>query len=216
MEERDIQIRSFRVRMPAGPDDGLLAPIPRTTPAAATSSRPLKDRIDSQIITHYPRTPEAAMAITAQEAWLDRPGSGAQARDPAPWCAGWWSASPSRRARTRTTWIRRAGVSARLPIAALELLYSAVELRGALTGEARPARPALGPGKRGARRHRQAGAGLCRRAGRPGQDRPGHDRQGGARRIPGPLPGSRTTRRRSCPRTIPTTRSSPGSRRAIP
>src|SRR5204862_6264416 len=35
---------------------------------------PLRDRISSQILTHYPRTLAEGRAITAQEAWVSRPG----------------------------------------------------------------------------------------------------------------------------------------------
>ena len=73
MEEKDIQVRGFPVRMPldivmvysANPED-------YTNRGAIIT--PLKDRIDSQIITHYPTDLAAAMRITAQEAWLERDG----------------------------------------------------------------------------------------------------------------------------------------------
>lgn len=136
MEERDIQIRSFRVRMPL---DLMMAfsANPEDYTSRGNIITPLKDRIDSQIITHYPRTTETAMAITAQEAWVDRPGSGTKPVIP----------DLVRRVVERIAFEARddkdyvdqkSGVSARLPIAALELLYSAVELRGTVTGEASP------------------------------------------------------------------------------
>jgi magnesium chelatase subunit I len=67
MEERDIQIRGFPVRLAidvcivytANPEDYT---------NRGTIITPLKDRIDSQIMTHYPQSLDDAMAITAQEA----------------------------------------------------------------------------------------------------------------------------------------------------
>lgn len=134
MEERDIQIRSFRVRMPL---DLMMAfsANPEDYTSRGNIITPLKDRIDSQIITHYPRTPETAMAITAQEAWLDRPGN-------RPVIAPLVRRVVERiafEAREDKDYVdQKSGVSARLPIAALELLASAVEARAARTGEASP------------------------------------------------------------------------------
>lgn len=69
LEENDIQIRGFPVRIPldimmvftANPED-------YTNRGSIIT--PLKDRIDAQILTHYPSSIEDAMAITAQEAWI--------------------------------------------------------------------------------------------------------------------------------------------------
>src|SRR5882724_3297530 len=67
LEEGDIQIRGFKLRMPldilfvftANPED-------YTNRGSIVT--PLKDRIESQILTHYPKTIETALAITEQEA----------------------------------------------------------------------------------------------------------------------------------------------------
>ncbi len=67
LEEGDLQIRGFKVRMPmdilfvftANPED-------YTNRGSIVT--PLKDRIQSQILTHYPKTVDTALAITAQEA----------------------------------------------------------------------------------------------------------------------------------------------------
>ncbi len=67
LQEGDIQIRGFKLRMPldilfvftANPED-------YTNRGAIVT--PLKDRIESQILTHYPKTIETALAITEQEA----------------------------------------------------------------------------------------------------------------------------------------------------
>src|SRR6476469_9239354 len=67
LQEGDIQIRGFKLRLPldilfvftANPED-------YTNRGSIVT--PLKDRIESQIITHYPKTIEASQAITEQEA----------------------------------------------------------------------------------------------------------------------------------------------------
>ncbi len=73
MEEKDIQIRGFNVRIPLD-----IMMVFTANPEDYTNRgniiTPLKDRIDSQILTHYPRTIEEAMKITEQEAWLTRDG----------------------------------------------------------------------------------------------------------------------------------------------
>ncbi|HKP96622.1 MAG TPA: magnesium chelatase [Fibrobacteria bacterium] len=136
MEERDIQIRSFRVRIPL---DILMAfsANPEDYTNRGNIITPLKDRIDSQIITHYPKSAEAAMEITRQEAWLDRPAAAAKAVIPE--TVRLIVERIAFEAREDKDYVdQKSGVSARLPIAAMELLASAVELRGALTGEASP------------------------------------------------------------------------------
>ena len=66
MEEKDIQIRGFNVRIPLD-----LMIVFTANPEDYTNRgnliTPLKDRIDSQIITHYPKTLEDGIAITQQE-----------------------------------------------------------------------------------------------------------------------------------------------------
>ena len=71
MEEKDIQIRGFNVRIPL---DVLMVftANPEDYTNRGNIITPLKDRIDSQILTHYPRSIEEAMKITEQEAWLKR------------------------------------------------------------------------------------------------------------------------------------------------
>jgi magnesium chelatase subunit I len=136
MEERDIQIRSFRVRIPL---DVLMAfsANPEDYTNRGNIITPLKDRIDSQIITHYPKSAEAAMEITRQEAWLDRPSASAKAVIPE--TIRLIVEQIAFEAREDKDYVdQKSGVSARLPIAAMELLASAVELRGALTGETSP------------------------------------------------------------------------------
>src|SRR5881227_3251013 len=73
MQEGDVQIKGYPIRMPldvvmvfsANPEDYT---------ARGKIITPLRDRIGSEIRTHYPLTPGDGMAITRQEAWLNRNG----------------------------------------------------------------------------------------------------------------------------------------------
>jgi len=71
MQERDIQIRGFNIRIPLDVSIYFSAN-PEDYTNRGNIITPLKDRIDSQIITHYPRSIEIGMRITDQEAWTDR------------------------------------------------------------------------------------------------------------------------------------------------
>ena len=69
LEERDIQIRGFKVRMPLDIQFVFTAN-PEDYTNRGSIVTPLKDRIDSQILTHYPKNVEHSRLITAQEANL--------------------------------------------------------------------------------------------------------------------------------------------------
>ncbi len=73
LEERDIQIRGFNIRIPLD-----MMMVFTANPEDYTNRgnivTPLKDRIASQILTHYPISMENAIAITEQEAWTARFG----------------------------------------------------------------------------------------------------------------------------------------------
>ncbi len=71
MQEKDIQIRGFPIRIPL---DILIvySANPEDYTNRGNIITPLKDRIGSQIMTHYPRTLVDGMRITAQEAWQNR------------------------------------------------------------------------------------------------------------------------------------------------
>ena len=71
LQEGDVQIKGYPVRLPL---DVLLvfSANPEDYTARGKIITPLKDRIGSEIRTHYPRPRQEAMAITAQEAWVDR------------------------------------------------------------------------------------------------------------------------------------------------
>src|SRR5438034_4094571 len=71
LEERDLQIRGFPVRIPL--DIVLVfSANPEDYTSRGNIITPLKDRIDSQILTHYPQNVDTARRITEQDAWLDR------------------------------------------------------------------------------------------------------------------------------------------------
>ena len=73
MQEGDVQIKGYPVRMAL---DVLLVftANPEDYTARGKIITPLKDRIGSEIRTHYPATVGEGMSITAQEAWTDRGG----------------------------------------------------------------------------------------------------------------------------------------------
>src|SRR5207249_3617298 len=74
LQEGDVQIKGYPVRLRL---DVLLvfSANPEDYTARGKIITPLKDRMGSEIRTHYPRSRQDAMAITAQEAWTDRIGS---------------------------------------------------------------------------------------------------------------------------------------------
>ncbi|HBQ59713.1 MAG TPA: magnesium chelatase, partial [Balneolaceae bacterium] len=71
MQERDIQIRGFNVRIPLDVSMAFSAN-PEDYTNRGNIITPLKDRIDSQIITHYPKELGIGVNITRQEAWQKR------------------------------------------------------------------------------------------------------------------------------------------------
>ncbi len=139
LEEGDIQIRGFPIRMPldvfmvftANPED-------YTNRGAIIT--PLRDRINSQILTHYPRTLEDARAITDQEARADRSGGGVTVHIPALIRSA--VELVAFQARESEFVDQKSGVSARLSIALLENVVSNAERRAhlaaAATATARP------------------------------------------------------------------------------
>ncbi len=81
LQEGDIQIKGYPVRLPL---DVLMAftANPEDYTARGKIITPLKDRIGSEIRTHYPTGRADAMTITAQEAWLTRNGAAPRATVP--------------------------------------------------------------------------------------------------------------------------------------
>ncbi len=131
MEERDIQIRGFPLRLPidvcivytANPEDYT---------QRGTIITPLKDRIDSQILTHYPDALEPAMEITRQEAWTRRAGA---AELVVPELVREIVEEIAFAARRSEFVDQKSGVSARLSISALENVVSNAERRALRLGE---------------------------------------------------------------------------------
>ncbi len=130
MEEQDIQIRGFNIRFPLD-----LLMIFSANPEDYTNRgnliTPLKDRIDSQIITHYPKTVEIGMAITEQEAWQER----TDVQVAVPYFFREIIEQVAFEARQSEYIDQKSGVSARMTRAALEDLISAAERRALINGE---------------------------------------------------------------------------------
>ena len=93
---------------------------------------PLKDRIGSEIRTHYPTTRHNALAITRQEAFTDRPGG---LRLEIPDYVREVVEEVAFQARADRKIDKRSGVSQRLPISTLELVVSNAERRALVNGE---------------------------------------------------------------------------------
>jgi magnesium chelatase subunit I len=73
MQEGDVQIKGYPIRLPL--DVAMVfSANPEDYTARGKIITPLKDRIGSEIRTHYPATVEEGIAITAQEAWTQRDG----------------------------------------------------------------------------------------------------------------------------------------------
>jgi magnesium chelatase subunit I len=135
LEERDLQIRGFPIRIPM---DVLLvfSANPEDYTSRGNIITPLKDRIDSQILTHYPQNVDTAMTITQQEAWLDRGGViEEKATIEIPGYVRALVEQVAFVARESELVDQSSGVSARLTIAAIELLQSNLERRAATTGD---------------------------------------------------------------------------------
>lgn len=129
LQEGDVQIRGFNLRLPldvhfvftANPED-------YTNRGAIIT--PLKDRIQSQILTHYPRSIEDSMSITRQEARIPE---GQRTAVRMPELVERLVEEVAFEARQSELVDQKSGVSARLTISAYENLYSSGELR-TLTG----------------------------------------------------------------------------------
>jgi magnesium chelatase subunit I len=135
LQEGDVQIKGFPVRLPL---DVLLvfSANPEDYTARGKIITPLKDRIGSEIRTHYPATRHEAMAITAQEAWLDARGrqAGALPID-VPAFVREVVEEVAFQARQDSKIDKRSGVSQRLPISLIENVTSNAERRALLAGE---------------------------------------------------------------------------------
>jgi magnesium chelatase subunit I len=131
MQEGDVQIKGYPVRMEL--DVALVfSANPEDYTARGKIITPLKDRIGSEIRTHYPETLEEGIAITAQEAWAARGETAIEVpqylREVVEQVA--FSAREDKKVD------KRSGVSQRLPISTLELVVSNAERRALVTGDA--------------------------------------------------------------------------------
>jgi magnesium chelatase subunit I len=125
MQEGDVQIKGYPVRLPL---DLLLVftANPEDYTARGKIITPLKDRIGSEIRTHYPATLEQGMSITGQEAWMERQ-SAVQVRVPD--YIREIVEQLAFLAREDKRIDKRSGVSQRLPISVLENVISNAERR---------------------------------------------------------------------------------------
>ena len=130
MQEGDVQIKGYPVRLQL--DVALVfSANPEDYTARGKIVTPLKDRIGSEIRTHYPETLEEGMAITAQEAWAERGASPVEI----PQYVSEIVEQVAFSARADKKVDKRSGVSQRLPISTLELVVSNAERRALINGE---------------------------------------------------------------------------------
>jgi len=131
MQERDIQIRGFNIRIPLDISIFFSAN-PEDYTNRGNIITPLKDRIDAQIITHYPRTIDIGMQITEQEAWISRESD---VKVIIPHFIREIIEEMAFNARESEYVDQKSGVSARLTITAMELLVSSAERRALMNNE---------------------------------------------------------------------------------
>src|SRR5271170_2852095 len=124
MQEGDVQIKGYPIRLPL--DIALVfSANPEDYTARGKIVTPLKDRIGSEIRTHYPATVEEGIAITAQEAWTRRNGHPLHL----PNYVQEVIERVAFAAREDKKIDKRSGVSQRLPISAMENVVSNAERR---------------------------------------------------------------------------------------
>src|SRR5215212_7063074 len=132
LQEGDVQIKGYPIRLKL---DVMLVftANPEDYTARGKIITPLKDRIGSEIRTHYPSTRGNALAITKQEAWTDRTGA---LEVDIPDYVREVVEEIAFQARTDRKIDKRSGVSQRLPISTLELVVSNAERRALANNEA--------------------------------------------------------------------------------
>jgi magnesium chelatase subunit I len=135
LQEGDVQIKGYPVRLRL---DVLLvfSANPEDYTARGKIITPLKDRIGSEIRTHYPRTRREAMEITAQESWVDRDrtSAGTPTVDLPPFVREIVE-EIAFQARADQKVDKRSGVSQRLSITTLENVVSNAERRALVNAE---------------------------------------------------------------------------------
>ncbi|MBA4121375.1 MAG: magnesium chelatase [Acidobacteria bacterium] len=133
MQEGDVQIKGFPVRLPL---DVMLvfSANPEDYTARGKIITPLKDRIGAEIQTHYPKDIGLGTAITKQEAWTERDlGDGFKLEIPE--FISEIVEQIAFEARDDQRIDKRSGVSQRFPISALEAAVSNAERRALITDE---------------------------------------------------------------------------------
>jgi magnesium chelatase subunit I len=131
MQEKDIQIRGFNIRIPldifivftANPEDYT---------NRGNIITPLKDRIDSQILTHYPKTIEDGIKITESQSWVNRDK---EREVVIPYYIKEIIEVIAQEARKSEFVEQKSGVSARMPISVMENLISNAERRAIINDE---------------------------------------------------------------------------------
>ncbi len=131
LQEKDIQIRGFKLRLPLD-IQFLFTANPEDYTNRGSIVTPLKDRIESQILTHYPRSVEVSRKITQQEALISPEQllsieADGLVKDLVEQIAF--------EARNSEYIDKKSGVSARLTISAYENLVSNAERRMIINGE---------------------------------------------------------------------------------
>ena len=130
MQEGDVQIKGYPVRLPL--DVALVfSANPEDYTARGKIITPLKDRIGSEIRTHYPATVEEGLTITAQEAWTQRDGYKLHV----PKYVREVIERIAFAAREDKKIDKRSGVSQRLPISCMENVISNAERRAIRSNE---------------------------------------------------------------------------------
>jgi magnesium chelatase subunit I len=132
MQEGDVQIKGYPVRLAL---DVMLifSANPEDYTARGKIITPLKDRIGTEITTHYPSELPTAVEITRQEAWVER--DGLKGRLHIPEFLRELVEQIAFEARDDQRVDKHSGVSQRLPITVIESIISNAERRALLTGE---------------------------------------------------------------------------------
>ena len=130
MQEGDVQIKGYPVRLPLDVQLCFTAN-PEDYTARGKIITPLKDRIGSEILTHYPESVDLGMEITRQEAWTER--GTRPVRIPPILAEVIERIAFEARGDRRID--KRSGVSQRMPITVMENVVSNAERRAIMTGE---------------------------------------------------------------------------------
>ena len=138
MQEGDVQIKGYPVRLPL---DVMLifSANPEDYTARGKIITPLKDRIGTEIMTHYPAELQTAVEITRQEAWVSRAGlenaEGSALQLSIPEYIRELVEQIAFEARDDSRVDKHSGVSQRMPITVIESVLSNAERRALLTDE---------------------------------------------------------------------------------